>query len=49
MSTMLSTVNERLVIPLSLGECTPLQTKPLMRHRTMTTSATGLVAYSGVC
>jgi len=45
MSTIMSTVNQRLVILLSLGDtAAPLQTKPLMRHGTLTTSATCLVA-----
>ena len=43
MSTTLSTVNYWLVIPLSLGDYSTATNKPLMRHRTVTTSATGLV------
>jgi len=42
MSTILSTVNKRLVIH-SLGDCSTAKTKPLIRHGTVNTSDTGSV------
>jgi len=55
MSTMLSTVNERLVIPLSLGDCSTAANKAAYASRNidhvshMLSSQLAFKTYSGVC
>jgi len=54
MSKILSTVNERLVIPLSLGECNTATNKAGYAswnndHVSHTCSKVDCTAYSGVC